>query len=167
MVVPHGLGLHDPGLCGFRCVRAVGGALSPVECCVEGFPGGAFAACEGGGLEESLLAPWGVFRVLTRGVGGRFHARALTRGVALVRSPVRRAARGRLPLARSGNLPQGGVVALEVRLSWHREGRIVRLVALWLRVDAWHLWCSDRPGVIPAGVHEGIEGVVVAVMPAG
>ena len=69
MVVPHGLGLPDPGLCGFRCVRAVGGALSPVECCVEGFPGGAFAACEGGGLEESLLAPWGVFRVHFRGIG--------------------------------------------------------------------------------------------------
>ena len=69
MVVPHGLGLHDPGLCGFRCVWAVGGALSPVECCVEGFPGGAFAACEGGGLEESLLAPWGVFRVHFRGIG--------------------------------------------------------------------------------------------------
>ena len=69
MVVPHGFGLHDPGLCGFRCVRAVGGALSPVECCVEGFPGGAFAACEGGGLEESLLAPWGVFRVYFRGIG--------------------------------------------------------------------------------------------------
>ena len=69
MVVPHGLGLQDPGLCGFRCVRAVGGALSPVERCVEGFPGGAFAACEGGGLEESLLAPWGVFRVFFRGIG--------------------------------------------------------------------------------------------------
>ena len=41
MVVPNGLGLHDPGLSGFRCVRAVGGALCPVECCVEGFPGGA------------------------------------------------------------------------------------------------------------------------------
>ena len=59
MVVPHGLGLHDPGLSGFRCVWAFGGALSPVECCVEGFPGGAFAACEGGGLEESLLARGG------------------------------------------------------------------------------------------------------------
>ena len=104
---------------------------------------------------------------LTRGVGGRFHARALTWGVALVCSPVRRAARGRLPLARSGNLPKGGVVALEVRLSWHRDGRIVRLVALRLRVDAWHLRCPDRQGVIPAGVHEGIEGVVVAVVPAG
>ena len=69
MVVPHGLGLHDPGLCGFRRVWAVGGALSPVECCVEGFPGGSFAACEGGGLEESLPAPWGVFWVYFRGIG--------------------------------------------------------------------------------------------------
>ena len=59
VVVPHGLGLHDPGLRGFRCVWAVGGALSPVECCVEGFPGGAFAACEGGGLEELLPARGG------------------------------------------------------------------------------------------------------------
>ena len=66
MVVPHGLGLHDPGLRGFWCVWAVGGALSPVECCVEGFQGGAFAACEGGGLEDSLPAPWGVFRVFFR-----------------------------------------------------------------------------------------------------
>ena len=69
VVVPHGLGLHDPGLRGFRCVWAVGGALSPVECRVEGFPGGAFAACEGGGLEESVPAPWGVFRVYFRGIG--------------------------------------------------------------------------------------------------
>ena len=69
MVVPHGLGLHDQGLCGFQCVWAGGGALSQVECCVEGFPGGAFAACEGGGLEESLPAPWGVFWVYFRGIG--------------------------------------------------------------------------------------------------
>ena len=67
MVAPHGLGLHDPGLCWFRCVRTVGGAWSRVECCVEGFPGGAIAACEGGGLEESLLAPWGVFQGLFPG----------------------------------------------------------------------------------------------------
>ena len=69
VVVPQGLGLFDPGLCGFRCVWAVGGPLSPVECCVEGFPLGAPAACEGGGLEESLLASWGVFRVHLRGAG--------------------------------------------------------------------------------------------------
>ena len=68
-VVPHGLGLLDPGLHGFRCVWAPGGPLSPVECCVEGFPGGAFAACGGGGLEESLPASWGVFQVYFRGVG--------------------------------------------------------------------------------------------------
>ena len=30
---------------------------------MEGLPRGAFAACEGGGLEESLRASWGVFRV--------------------------------------------------------------------------------------------------------
>ena len=69
MVVPHGLGLHDPGLCGFRCVLTAGGFLSPVECLVEGFPRGAFAACEGDGLEESLPASWGVFRVYFRAVG--------------------------------------------------------------------------------------------------
>ena len=69
MVVPHGLGLHDPVLRGFRCVWAVGGPLSPVECCVEGFPRGAFAACEGRALEELLPALWGVFRVYLRAVG--------------------------------------------------------------------------------------------------
>ena len=36
---------------------------------MEGFPRGAFAACEGGGLEQSLPASWGVFRVHFR-VGG-------------------------------------------------------------------------------------------------
>ena len=69
VVVPHGLGLHDPGLRVFRCVWAAGGPLSPVECCVEGFPRGAFAASEVGGLEESLTASWGVFRVCFRAVG--------------------------------------------------------------------------------------------------
>ena len=69
VVVPHGLGLHDPGLRGFRSVWAVGGPLSPVESCVEGFPQGAFAACEGEGLEESLLTSWGVLGVYLRGVG--------------------------------------------------------------------------------------------------
>ena len=38
------------------------------------------------------------------GVGGRFQARTLSWGAALVRGPVRRAARGRLPLTLSGNL---------------------------------------------------------------
>ena len=36
---------------------------------MEGFPGGAFAACVGDGLEESLPAPWGVFWVYFRGIG--------------------------------------------------------------------------------------------------
>ena len=36
---------------------------------MEGFPQGAFAACEGGGLGESLPASRGVFRVYFRGVG--------------------------------------------------------------------------------------------------
>ena len=36
---------------------------------MEGFPGGSFAACEGGGVEESLPAPLGVFRVYFRGIG--------------------------------------------------------------------------------------------------
>ena len=69
VVVPHCLGLHDPGLRGFRCVWAIGGALSPVECCVEGFPWSAFAACQGGGLQESLPALLGIFRVYLRGIG--------------------------------------------------------------------------------------------------
>ena len=54
---------------------------------------------------------------LASGVGGRFHARTLSWGAALVRGPVCRAASGRLFLTRSGNLPQGGVIALEVCLS--------------------------------------------------
>ena len=56
-------------------------------------------------------------KLLASGVGGRFHARALSWGAALVRGPVRRAARGRLPLTRSGNLPQNALIALEVCLS--------------------------------------------------
>ena len=69
VVVPRGLGLFDRGLRGFRCVWAVGGPLSPLECCVEGFPRGAFAACEDCGLDESLPASWGVFWVYLQGVG--------------------------------------------------------------------------------------------------
>ena len=69
VVVPHGLGLFEPGLRGFRCVWTTRGSLSPVECRVEDFPRGALAACEAGGLEESLPAPWGVFGVYFSGVG--------------------------------------------------------------------------------------------------
>ena len=36
---------------------------------MEGLPRCAFAACEGGGLEKSLPAPWGVFRVYFWGIG--------------------------------------------------------------------------------------------------
>ena len=36
---------------------------------MEGSPRGAVAACEGGGLEKSLPASWGVFRVYFGGVG--------------------------------------------------------------------------------------------------
>ena len=63
VVVPHGLGLAEPGLRGFPCVWTVQGSLSPVESRVEGFPRGAFGASEAGGLEESLLAWCGVFWV--------------------------------------------------------------------------------------------------------
>ena len=56
VVVPHGLDLLDPGLRGFRCVWTAQGSLSPEECCVKGFPRGASAACEAGGLEELLPA---------------------------------------------------------------------------------------------------------------
>ena len=69
MVVSHGLGLFDPGLRGFRCVRTAGGSLSPLECRVEGFPRGALSACEGGGLEEALPASWRVFRVYLSAAG--------------------------------------------------------------------------------------------------
>ena len=54
---------------------------------------------------------------LASGVGGRFHALTLSWGAALIRVPVCRAAPGCLPLTRSGNQPQGGVIALEVCLS--------------------------------------------------
>ena len=69
VVVPHGLGLFEPGHRGFRCVWTAGGNLSPVEFHVEGFPWGALAAREGGGLEELLPVSWGVFRVYFWGVG--------------------------------------------------------------------------------------------------
>ena len=36
---------------------------------MEGFPRGAFEACEGGGLAELLPAPWRVFQVYFRGIG--------------------------------------------------------------------------------------------------
>ena len=36
---------------------------------MEGFPRGAFAVCEGDGLEELLPALWGVFQVYFRGIG--------------------------------------------------------------------------------------------------
>ena len=73
LVVPDGLGLHDPGLHGFWCVWTLGGPLSPVECSVEGFPRGAFAAREAGGLEELLPASRGVFQVYFPVVGLGHH----------------------------------------------------------------------------------------------
>ena len=69
VVVPHRFCLPDPGLCQPRCVWTAWGSLSPVVCRVEGFPRGALAACEGGGLEESLPASRGDFRVYFWGVG--------------------------------------------------------------------------------------------------
>ena len=41
------------------------------------------------------------------------------------------------------------------------------MVASWLRVDAWRRRRSDRVGVTLAGLDEGIERVVVAVVSAG
>ena len=69
VVVPHRLGLFEPGLCRFRCVWTAAGSLSPVECRAESFSRGAFAASEGGGLGESLPASWWVFSVYFTGVG--------------------------------------------------------------------------------------------------
>ena len=40
---------------------------------MEGCPRGALAACKGGGLKESLLVSWGVFRVYCQGVGLSCH----------------------------------------------------------------------------------------------
>ena len=54
---------------------------------------------------------------LASGVGGPFQTRTLFWGAALLRGPVRRAARGRMPLTCSGNLPQGGRNALQVCVS--------------------------------------------------
>ena len=54
---------------------------------------------------------------LASGVGGRFHAHTLSSNAALVHGLVRGAARGRMPLTRSGNLPQGGVIAVELCLA--------------------------------------------------
>ena len=86
-------------------------------CLFAGVAGVALQACVG---QVPLPPGWGGprWRVdrLASGVGGRFHARTLSWGALLVRGPVRRAARGRLPLTLSGNLPQGGVIALEVCL---------------------------------------------------
>ena len=101
------------------------------------------------------------------GVGGRFHARAMSWGAALVRGPVRRSARGRIPLTRNDNLLQGGVIVLEVCLAWYREGCALRKVASWIQVDVWRRQCRDRVGVTHARLHEGIERVVVAVVSAG
>ena len=43
----------------------------------RGFPRGAFAACEGGALKESLRASWGVFRVYFWDVGLDRHERSV------------------------------------------------------------------------------------------
>ena len=40
------------------------------------------------------------------------------------------------------------------------------MVALWLRADARGSWSLVRVEVNPAGLHEGIERVFVAVVPA-
>ena len=72
-----------------------------------------------------------------------------------------------MPLTRSGNLPQGGVIALEVCLALCREGCVLCMAASWLRVDVWRRQCWDCVGVTLAGLHEGIEGDVVAVVFAG
>ena len=96
--------------------------------------------------------------------------RASSSGAALVHGPVRCSACGRMPFTGTGNLPgvpQGGVIALEVRLAWYREGCVLRMVASLLRVDAWRRRHWDRVGVTHAGFHEGIERVVLAVVSAG
>ena len=63
---------------------------------------------------------------LASGVGARFHARPASWGAAVVRGLVCCSARGRVPVTRSGSMlsvPQSGVIALEVCLARHREGR--------------------------------------------
>ena len=93
--------------------------------------------------------------------------RAISWGAALVRGLVRGSTCGRMPFSCSGSLPgapQGGVIALEVCLAWYREGCVLRMVASWLRADAWRRRRWVRMGVTHAGLHEGIERVVVAVV---
>ena len=72
-----------------------------------------------------------------------------------------------MPFTRSSNLPQGGVIALEVCLAWYPEGCVLRMVASWLQLDAWRRRCWGRVGVPHAGFHEAIKRVVVAVVSAG
>ena len=63
--------------------------------------------------------------------------------------------------------PQGGVVLLEVCLAGHRDGRAPCMVISRLRMAAKVTWCWVCVGVTPAGLHQDIERVVVAVVPAG
>ena len=63
-------------------------------------------------------------------------------------------------------VPQGSVISLEVCLSWHREGCVLRMVASLLRADALCRRRWDRVGVTHAGLHEGIERVFIAVVSA-
>ena len=65
------------------------------------------------------------------------------------------------------NVPQGGVILLEVCLAGQPESCAPCMVALWLRMAARSSRCWVRVGVTPAGLHEGIERVFVAVVPAG
>ena len=69
VVVPHGFCVFEPGLRWFWCVWTVGGPLGLVQRCLEGFPRGALWGYGSGGLEELLLAWWGVLGVYFRGVG--------------------------------------------------------------------------------------------------
>ena len=108
---------------------------------------------------------------LASGVGARLHTRSAPLGAVLARGLVRCPACGRGPVICGGSMlsfhPQGGVNALEVCLVGQREGCPLCMAALWLRVAAQGSRCRVRVGVTPAGLHEGIERVFVAVVSAG
>ena len=95
---------------------------------------------------------------LPSGVGARLNTRSAPLGAVLIQGLVRCPACGCASVIRGGSMfsfcPQGGVIALKVRLAGHCEGGAPCMVVWWLRGGS-------------AGLHEGVERVSVAVVPAG
>ena len=119
-----------------------------------------------------VLSGWsaGLLAVL----GTRLHTRsALLSAVPgrFVKCLARCIACGRVPLNRGGGVfsprPPGDVIAFEVRLVRHREGCSPCLLASCLRLAARGNWRWVSVGGTPAGLHEGIEEVLVVGVSAG